>query len=463
VSSAAPPGELAIVLHTHMPYVEGFGTWPFGEEWLWEAIATCYVPLLDEVFAASAGAERLTVSVTPVLADQLEVPDLGERFARFLADVREETHAADLRAAGSEAERAAIEHSLARYRAAGERMVALGGALLPALAPYVSWTSAATHAVLPLLATDAGIRLQLASGIASHRRRFGDWGGGFWLPECAHEPARDVLLEEAGVHATCVDLSEVLGSEQWLVPLRSAAGPLLVPLDRRVMDLVWSQAGYPSAGVYRDSFNRTEHDHHAHAVNGSVYDPEMARSQARHDARDFVARVLERVSGGGLCVAAFDTELFGHWWHEGPWWLAEVLRAADEAGLVIRRLDHALVDHPAVAAPSDLPITTWGAPRDLTTWTAPVVADIAVALRDAELRVVAAGAQVTDRAVRELLALQSSDWAFMTYRELSAPYAHERVAMHRDALESELRALGSASPSLRNLAPYAESRALLAL
>jgi predicted glycosyl hydrolase (DUF1957 family) len=23
-----------------MPYVEGFGTWPFGDEWLWEAMAT---------------------------------------------------------------------------------------------------------------------------------------------------------------------------------------------------------------------------------------------------------------------------------------------------------------------------------------------------------------------------------------------------------------------------------------
>ena len=33
-------GALSLVLHTHMPYVEGFGTWPFGEEWLWEAIAT---------------------------------------------------------------------------------------------------------------------------------------------------------------------------------------------------------------------------------------------------------------------------------------------------------------------------------------------------------------------------------------------------------------------------------------
>ena len=44
---AREAGELAIVLHTHMPYVEGFGSWPFGEEWLWEAIATCYLPLLD--------------------------------------------------------------------------------------------------------------------------------------------------------------------------------------------------------------------------------------------------------------------------------------------------------------------------------------------------------------------------------------------------------------------------------
>ena len=40
-------GRLSIVLHTHMPYVEGFDTWPFGEEWLWEAVATSYLPVLD--------------------------------------------------------------------------------------------------------------------------------------------------------------------------------------------------------------------------------------------------------------------------------------------------------------------------------------------------------------------------------------------------------------------------------
>ena len=67
-----PQGELAIVLHTHMPYVEGFGTWPFGEEWLWEAIATSYLPLL-EVFDAHDPAP-VTLSLTPVLCDQLAAP-----------------------------------------------------------------------------------------------------------------------------------------------------------------------------------------------------------------------------------------------------------------------------------------------------------------------------------------------------------------------------------------------------
>jgi len=79
VSAGRSGGSLAIVLHTHMPYVEGFGTWPFGEEWLWEAIAGCYLPLLDLL---DTGAP-LTLSLTPVLCDQLEAPGIAERFERF--------------------------------------------------------------------------------------------------------------------------------------------------------------------------------------------------------------------------------------------------------------------------------------------------------------------------------------------------------------------------------------------
>ncbi|MBJ7518089.1 MAG: DUF1957 domain-containing protein [Solirubrobacteraceae bacterium] len=448
-------GELAVVLHTHMPYVEGYGTWPFGEEWLWEAIATSYVPLLDVL---ETHGDQLTLSITPVLADQLEVDDLGARFDTFVTEVRRRTHAADIETAASPAEAEALRHSLASYEAAAERMRALGGDLLGALAPHVAWTSSATHAVLPLLATDAGVRLQLQAGIDSHRRRFGEWRGGLWLPECAHDPALDLLLEEAGVHAVCVDFTDT-GLDP-LRPLRSAAGPLLVPIDREVIELVWSEGGYPGGAAYRDTFRRTPHDHLAHAVDGSPYDPDRARETARADARDFVTRVRDRVAGGGLCVFAIDTELLGHWWHEGPWWLAAVLEEAAAQGLPVTRLDDALHRHEPVPAP-DLPVTTWGTPRDLTTWSAPAVADLAWAARDAELRVIAAGARADDRAVRELLALQSSDWAFMTYRDLSAPYAAERVAAHREALETALSSVGSLPSAVRNLAPDASPAALL--
>src|SRR6266567_1202404 len=84
-------GELALVLHTHMPYVEGFGTWPFGEEWLWEAIATCYLPLLGVL-----GGAPITLSLTPVLCDQLEAPGATERCVTFLRELRRESHRLDI-------------------------------------------------------------------------------------------------------------------------------------------------------------------------------------------------------------------------------------------------------------------------------------------------------------------------------------------------------------------------------
>ncbi|HXP99234.1 MAG TPA: hypothetical protein VN845_04110, partial [Solirubrobacteraceae bacterium] len=120
MSRSATKGELAIVLHTHMPYVEGFGTWPFGEEWLWEAIAGSYLPLLDLL---DEGAP-LTVSLTPVLCDQLEAPGVGERFEAFVDDVRRHTHRQDiagLRKNDHETLALELERSWAEYEGVLER------------------------------------------------------------------------------------------------------------------------------------------------------------------------------------------------------------------------------------------------------------------------------------------------------------------------------------------------------
>ena len=413
--------KLSLVLHTHMPYVEGFGTWPFGEEWLWEAIATSYLPLLD-VLDAHPG--RVTLSITPVLADQLEAPGALERCLKFLREVRPASHALDSREAPAEA----LAYSAARYAAAADALERRGD-LIAAFAPHVSWTSAATHAVLPLLATDAGVRLQLETGIASHRQRFGAWDGGFWLPECAHAPWLDELLEEAGVHATCVDWTDVLGSGS-RPPQRSEAGVLLVPLDRAAIDLVWHERGYPAHGDYRDSHRLTARAHAVWANDGQPYDPERGAARARRDARDFLSRVEDGA------VVAFDTELFGHHWHEGITFLEAVLEHGD-----VTPLDLA---HPS-AAP-EAPPTSWGLARDLRTWSR---GELVWTQRSAELA--ALGADASPRALRELLALQSSDWAFLIENATAGDYPRERADSHRAAFATALA--GGSEDELRNLAP----------
>ena len=460
-------GRLAFVLHTHMPYVEGFGTWPFGEEWLFEAAATVYVPLLGllEERAAVGDPAPLTLSVTPVLADQLAAPGVHARLLSFLRALRVTTHALDAdgcRAGGEPALGAEVERAGQDYARAADALEAMGdGGLARGLMDHAAWTSSATHAVLPLVATDAGVRLQLRAGIEGHRaRRGGAWGGGLWLPECAHAPWLHPLLEEAGVHATCVDLTDVLPGVR--TPLATVDGPLLVPIDREVIELVWSDGGYPAGGAYRDSHRKTVHHHHPWANDGAVYDRDRAREQAVADARAFVARVAARVDDdGGLSVCALDTELLGHHWYEGLDWLAAVLDEAPRAGLELVALDDALRDTPVVAAPEDLPPTSWGTPRTLWTWDGPQVADLAFATRAAELRVVAAGAGVDARAVRELLALQASDWAFLVTRDISGPYPRERVAGHLAALDAALAAPGESDPSVRALAPFADPAMLL--
>ena len=500
-----PRGRLAIVLHTHMPYVEGFGTWPFGEEWLWEAMASCYLPLLELL---ERGAP-LTLSLTPVLCDQLEAPGVAERFTRFVGEVRRRTHEEDtlgLRRGGHETLARELERSWQDYERARRSFERRGGDLLGALAPHAQWTSAATHAVLPLLASDACARLQIETGIAAHVDRFArrdrtrtpadlasapasdapvagppGWGGGFWLPECAHAPELEPLLARAGVRSTCVELTRRLGlgAREHLRPLLGDGDVVLFGIDRATVSLVWSDTGYPADGAYRDYHRHTTHHHNPWRNDGGEYDHDLAQARAREHAADFVTRTRARLRrdgegqpGGGLAVCALDTELLGHWWYEGLSWLGAVVEECTRQGLELVRLDDVReVAEPAPVSSFQSPVhsggeaSSWGANGDLSTWSGPAVAELAFATRAAELRTIQAAESglAGSAAVRELLALQSSDWAFMVSRGLAAPYARERfdghLAAHARALEHGPQA---DVEGLRKLAAYAEPAALLA-
>jgi 1,4-alpha-glucan branching enzyme len=252
---------------------------------------------------------------------------------------------------------------------------------------------------------------------------------------------------------------------------------VLVPVDRATMSLVWSDAGYPANGFYRDYHRHTVHHHNPWANDGGEYDHARASALAREHGADFVARTIARLRdggarlpGGGLAVCALDTELLGHWWYEGLTWLEAVIEECARQDLELVRLDDALERYepaPVQDAETWGP-STWGESGDLSTWSGPAVADMAFATRAAELRVVAAstrgeGSRAGAAAVRELLALQASDWTFMVSRGLAVPYARERFAGHCEGVGRALAAgAGADTAGVHNLAVHVDPALLRA-
>ena len=448
-----------------MPYVEGFGTWPFGEEWLWEAVACVYLPLLDLLDGAP-----VTLGLTPVLCDQLEAMrgDAGERYLRFLRDVRAPIYdddAGGFDESGEPELAAELRRAAADYTRAEQRFGDRGRDLVSAfgaLRGVELWTSAATHGLLPLMATDAGLRLQVATGTASHMRRFGDRGGGFWLPECAYVPGLERELADHGVRVFCIDQTRTAGFDH-LTPVATDAGPVALPIDWDTVQLIWNdESGYPAHGTYRDYWGRTVHDLKPWSNAGQPYDHEAALALAREHACEFVRRAGRRLAGGGLLCCALDTELLGHWWYEGLAWLEAVFDEAKAEGVRLVTVSEGIeLVRPVrrAVAPS-----SWGHGKDFTTWEGPAVAQLAFDARPAELRTVAAVARhgvphaALERAARELLAMQASDWTFMVTRDLAADYPAERMRLHGAALDAALTALTDSAaapdPSLRGLAPH---------
>ncbi len=453
-------GDLAIVLHSHMPYVEGFGTYPFGEEWLFDATIRSYLPVLEV-------AERLTMTVTPVLADQLEDPGVQERLRRFLVDWRIEAAVADRGEVDPECRDACLAEE-ARYRHALELLDDQGGSPLRAFRAareegrVALATSSATHAVLPLLATRPGLRLQLDAGIRSHRRRFG-WEGGLWLPECAYAPGLEWRLAEHGVRWFCVDQSAHEEPLQALAPVATAAGPVALPIDWEAIAWLWSLDGYPSDPAHAQFAGESLRGVRIWKVGGGAYDPPAAEAAARRQAGEFLAAVADRLrhyrearGRRGLLVFAIDTELLGHWWSEGVTWLAEVVAHAAEAGVRMLTVPEALAEHEPLGRP--LHASTWGEGKDLRTWDSPPVADLAWAARRLELRLLRAlGAglrgDAAHRTARELLAVQASDWAFIDKRGQAGDYAYQRATAHSQAALEAIDSPAIADPRMRALAP----------
>ena len=375
-------------------------------------------------------------------------------------------------------------------------------------------SSAATHGFMPMLARDESIRLQLALGAAEHVRVFGRRADGCWVPECAYRPpgewaplgqapteraGTEVHVAWAGFRYFFVDshmaragnplglYGERFDGEVIHVPkagIDARHQPSHTPYEAyRVSDetadrevaafvrdprssaQVWSRdGGYPGAPAYLE-FHKIRwpgglklwrvSEPGTDLGDKAPYEPEAARRQANAHAGHF-ARLLDRVSvaqlekGGTVIVAPFDTELFGHWWFEGPDFLGDFYAQIPDYSELRATTAGGHLDAHAPRSGLRLAEGSWGANGDFSMWNGPLVAWTWPVIWEIEERFwsLAPRAMAEERsheilaqAARSMLLLQSSDWQFIISTGEVEDYAIRRFNGHADDCRNLLDAL----------------------
>ncbi|HEY7404571.1 MAG TPA: 1,4-alpha-glucan branching protein domain-containing protein [Candidatus Angelobacter sp.] len=192
-------GYVTFALHSHLPYVVNHGTWPHGMEWLHEAAAETYLPLL-RVFAdleQQGLALKANVNLSPILLEQLSHPVFKDEFPKYLVRKVQAAHK-DAEDFGLKGESHMVQ--VARfwqqfYEQTLRQFDDLGSDIIRGFRRFYDSgaieiiTCGATHGYFPLLGTDASIRAQVKTGVETHERFFGKKPRGIWLPECGYRPA----------------------------------------------------------------------------------------------------------------------------------------------------------------------------------------------------------------------------------------------------------------------------------
>ena len=500
--------EFVLALHSHLPYVLNHGRWPHGSDWLCEAALDTYLPLLEELEALGAEGTPapVTIGFTPVLANQLVSPVFVKEMEAFFAQ----------RLAACDEVPPSVGPLVEFWRSRFKRLQALFGKIdgdlvgafrrLQERGLLEIIGSAATHGYLPLLTRDESIRLQLAVGQHEHRRLFGVAPKGCWLPECAYRPGIEKFLAEAGFRYFFTDAHLAhagtplvgYGEDMHFKPGKAARSPYrayrvskaaaqgtkrsvsALVRDPRSSMQIWSRhQGYPGDESYLEFHKiRWPGGLKLWRVTGAdvdlgakrPYEPSVAFARAVDHASHF-KHLLETLPDGkpkkekdGVIVAPFDTELFGHWWFEGPDFLSATYRALRGGGVRAVTASQHLEAHPPRVA-MQLAEGSWGANGDHSMWRNKETAwtwDRLKRLEAAFWKAAPAALKqpaarpVLAQAARELLLAQSSDWQFIISTGAVVDYAERRFTLHCDDAE---RLIGALKGSLESGARLADELA----
>ncbi|MBW1810683.1 MAG: DUF1957 domain-containing protein [Deltaproteobacteria bacterium] len=487
-----PKGYLALVLHAHLPFVRHPEHDRFLEEdWFFEAITECYLPLL-EVFERLARDHipfKLSLVLTPSLLAMLSDDLLCSRYRLHLEELIELAEREVVRTRQSQELQLLARMYLDRFRKTQQRFVEHHrGDLVSAFAEFDRsghlelFTSAATHAYLPALQHyPLAVAAQIRTAIWSHRKLFGRAPRGFWLPECGYFEGLADQLAQSSVGYFILDTHGLLHANPGpsygvYAPILCRPGLAAFGRDRSSSRQVWSaKEGYPGDPDYREfyrdiGFDLEHQDLGPHIQptgdrkntgikyfritgqtrNKKYYSQKKAIQKCDSHAKDFVQqrklqieKLWSETKGAGppIVVSPYDAELFGHWWYEGPLFLENVFRKIDSEQSVFEciTLGDYLERHPIhqVATPSP---SSWGHNgynemwlNESNDWIYNHIhwaskEMIALAEKHGQARDLVE--RFLNQAARELMLAQSSDWAFIMKTQTMVPYAVRRTNEH---------------------------------
>jgi 1,4-alpha-glucan branching enzyme len=284
------------------------------------------------------------------------------------------------------------------------------------------------------------------------------------------DPSGDPAVRDTAEHAVAEPSRRSPYQAYRLPQTRGTAEMAAFVRDPRASMQVWSRfEGYPGDEAYLEFHKmRWPGGLKFWKVTGpgvdlgakARYDPMAAIVRSRQHAEHF-ASVLNGIAAsephprGKVVVAPFDTELFGHWWFEGPEFLSAMFRTLSGCQDRIRPVTGSrhLAHYPPRAG-LRLPQGSWGANGDFsmwlgerTAWTWERLWPLEAAFWDIAPRALASPAArpVLEQATRELLLAQSSDWQFIISTGAAADYAERRFREHCADAEALVAALTDGS------------------
>ncbi len=481
-------GSFCLVLHSHIPYCKKSGVWPAGEEWLFEAMNECYIPLLTVLRRLHLEGIRpgITIGIVPILALQLSDSYMKARFLEYMGDkILRAQHDLE-RFEDDPARRRVAQHWVSLFE---ENVRVYVKDFNQDITGTLKWlqdegavevaTSAATHGFLPLLSRDSAVYAQVKIGIDTYEGHFGEKPRGFWLPECAYRPAEDrdgkrrraidewlsdfgiewFIVEDVGIRSAAV-IQDVknCGAPTTDRGYRLPSGVGVFGRNSATGRQVWSgDVGYPSHPEYLEfHWQDPETGLRYHRVTGKekkgIYDPEKALQRVGRDAAHFVRLIsaeVKRARAAGVVspviVSPYDTELFGHWWHEGPAFLEAVCRALAKSATITRaRIGDYVDTNRETFQTIEMGPSSWGENGDFTVWQNPEhgwiwqlindccrqMEDVLAGIDEAGYAPDIRGVRILKQMTRELLLMQGSDWPFLLYTEQAREYANKRFHDH---------------------------------